>query len=90
MICGQSIRWLESSDEATVKCVVLCLVGGSYPGVGLRETWYAPKTWLACFLLATTVTGGEDLTVSDRRQLQGERRPVNLTIFTNSVFTHTC
>ena len=31
---------------------------------GLRETWYAPKTWLSCFLLATTVTGGEDLTAT--------------------------
>ena len=27
---------------------------------GLGETWYASQTWLACFLLATTVTGGED------------------------------
>ena len=29
------------------------------------EMWYAPKTWLACFLLATTkVTGGENLTAT--------------------------
>ena len=29
-----------------------------WTGVGLHETWYATT----CFLLATTVTGGEDLT----------------------------
>ena len=31
---------------------------------GPCEMWYTPKTWLACFLLATTVPGGEDLTAT--------------------------
>ena len=41
-----------------------CLVVHSHPGVRLRETWYAPETLLACFLLATTVTVREDLTAT--------------------------
>ena len=30
---------------------------------GLCEMWFSPETWLACFLLTTTVTGG-DLTAT--------------------------
>ena len=60
--------------------MVVCLVKHSYPEVGALETWYAPETWLACFLLATTVTEVEDLTAT------GENCNSISTIFTNPVF----
>ena len=47
--------------------------------------WYAPETWLASFLLATTVTGEEDLkaTGEDCKEEAGLRISM---IFTNPVF----
>ena len=47
--------------------------------------WYAPKTWLACFLLASTFTVGEDLTgtVDNCKEEAGLQIS---TIFTNPVY----
>ena len=52
---------------------------------GLRETWYAPEIWLACFLLATTVTSGEDLTATGE-SWKGGSRTVNFDNIYESCF----
>ena len=58
-----------------------CLVKCSYPGVGTRETWYTPETWLACFLLAST----GDLTATGNNCEEEADLGISM-IFTNLVF----
>ena len=52
------------------------------PWSGPREAWYAPKTWLPCFVLSTIVTGGEDLTLTGDNCKEKAGLWI-LTIFTN-------
>ena len=48
---------------------ILLYSGYSRDMFDMYEKWYAPKTWLAFYLLATTtVTGGEDLTATGDRE----------------------
>ena len=64
-----------------LRCMLLPWSGGSVKHGMLQ-------TWLACFLLAATVTGGEDLTATGDNCKEEAGLQTSM-LFTNLVFTRT-